>query len=84
MAPTHTQTQSMHFRRGANGKINYQQAKALALHFCWRKRKGHGGFEKKEWSREKVETEKGNGDRKRQRWIARRQKGEVENREKDI
>lgn len=50
MPPTHTQTQSMHFRQGANGKINYQQAKALALHFCWRERKGHGGV----WERRGV------------------------------
>lgn len=55
VAPTHTQTQSMHFRQGANGKINYQQAKALALHFCRRKRKGHGvggGQEKVSGNRE--------------------------------
>lgn len=48
---THTQIQSRHFTQEANGKINYQQAKALALHFCWRKRDAWGGWNEETWSR---------------------------------
>lgn len=60
MPHTHTQTQSMHFRQGANGKINYQQAKALALHFCWREReKGtRGGVGKEGGGGQEMEGEK--------------------------
>lgn len=47
-ARAHTQTQSMHFRQGANGKINYQQAKALALHFCWREKRDTDDARKEE------------------------------------
>lgn len=38
----------MHFRQGANGKINYQQAKALALHFCWREKGTRGVWKEEE------------------------------------
>lgn len=71
MPPTHTQTQSMHFRQGANGKINYQQAKALALHFCWResereRARDMKGVLVKKWKERRVQKE----ENERQRWIS--------------
>lgn len=82
LTTTHTQTQSMHFRQGANDKINYQQAKALALHFYWRERKEHGGFGK-EGGGQEMEGEKGREDKnERQKWIARRVTGSKNRREK--
>lgn len=38
---THSHTQSMHFRQGANGKINYQPAKALARQFWLERERAH-------------------------------------------
>lgn len=75
--PPHTQTQSMHFRQGANGKINYQQAKALALHFCWRERVSKGEREKerdmkgvlvKKWKERRVKKRKEKNEI--QRWMS--------------
>lgn len=78
---THTQTQSMHFRQGANGKINYQQAKALALHFCRREGNTWGSEKKgvvKKWKERRV-----GGKNKRQAQIAPRlTQREAERREK--
>lgn len=69
----------MHFRQGANGKINYQQAKALALHFCWRERKGHGGVGKK-WKERRVEKtemkDREVGSKETERKVERREKME--------
>lgn len=59
---TRSHTQSMHFRQGANGKINYQQAKALALHFYCREKRPREGLDGMKEGGPKTAKEKGKGD----------------------